>query len=198
VAFLAIHGGIDHIARVAQRLLQEALQIGIIFDKQNTHALSSTMPAVTSAAITTAIITTATLIPIVPTAAIAAATLIPVVPVTTTVATLIPIVPAVAIVAPIVAAITAVAVGVIVVAELRRAAHHLAGPGIDGEPDDPPVGCHPFNVIGGAPIGRNERTFRVRESSGNRARDLRQNTIQGGPAAPVLRQGRKRERYQQQ
>ncbi len=41
MAFLAIAGRIDHIARIAQRALQQALQIVIVFDQKNAHRRSA-------------------------------------------------------------------------------------------------------------------------------------------------------------
>ena len=40
IAFLAIQGAVDHIAGIAQRLFQKALQILVILHQKNTHAIS--------------------------------------------------------------------------------------------------------------------------------------------------------------
>ncbi len=37
MAFLAVGRGVDHIAGIAQRLLQEALEILVVFNKQKSH-----------------------------------------------------------------------------------------------------------------------------------------------------------------
>jgi hypothetical protein len=40
MTFLAVGGDVDDIARVAERLLQQALQVHIVFNQQNTHLFS--------------------------------------------------------------------------------------------------------------------------------------------------------------
>jgi hypothetical protein len=69
--------------------------------------------------------------------------------------------------------------------------------GIDIQPDDPPVGRHPFEAIRRLAVGPEKGAFGVIERAGNRLAYMRQNTIER-PAAPVLGQGRKREREHQQ
>lgn len=95
----------------------------------------------------------------------------------------------------------AAAITIVTIASQRRtrrhAAEHLSALRIDAEPDHATIGRHPFEAIGRMTVGSEVRTFRIIEGARNGLADMRQNTVERRPAAPILSQGRKREREHQ-